>query len=167
MNGNWLNGELTCPTSPRQIGRHFLFPILEHSQIMPPSLFFVLLVCLLSFTYHSFHVYMSFSFFYYFLDISLTRTPSPTVVSKKFRLDINIMHIWELNFILCLEIFVHYDEQLKASRLILGCVPSYTSYQDSSSALMVGNPLLSYLNIRLPRFLLQRLTSREARHLGP
>lgn len=31
----------------------------------------------------------------------------------------------------------------------------------------VGNPLLSYLDVQLPRFLPQRLTSREAKHLDP
>lgn len=44
-------------------------------------------------------------------------------------------------------------------------MPSYTSYQDSSSALTIGSPLLSYLNVRLPGFLPQGLTSEEARHL--
>ena len=73
----------------------------------------------------------------------------------------------ELNFILCSEVFVHYDGQLKASYLILGCVPSYTSYQNSSSALMVGSPLLSFLDVWLPGFLPRGLTSKEARHLGP
>ena len=46
-------------------------------------------------------------------------------------------------------------------------MPSYTSYQDSSSALIIGNPLLSYLNVRLPGFLPQGLTSKVARHLVP
>ena len=60
------------------------------------------------------------------------------------------------------EIFVHYDGQL-----ILGCVPSYMSYQDSSGALTIGSSLLSYLDMRIPGFLLHKLTSWEARHLGP
>lgn len=51
--------------------------------------------------------------------------------------------------------------------MILGCVPSYMSYQDSSSALTVSSLLLSYLDVRLPRFLPHGLMSREARHLGP
>lgn len=51
--------------------------------------------------------------------------------------------------------------------MILGCVPSYMSYQDSSSALTVSSRLLSYLYVRLPRFLPHGLMSREARHLGP
>lgn len=79
-------------------------------------------------------------------------------VSKKFL---------ELNFVLQSEIFVHYNGQLRASHLILGCVPSYTSYQDSSSALTVSSPLLSYLDIRLPGFLPRGLMSKEARQLGP
>ena len=109
VSNNWLNGELTS-TSSRQIGQYFLFSIPKHSQIVPPFLFFVLLVCLLSFTYHLFHVHISFLFFYYFLGIPLTRIPSPTTISKKFWPDINIMHVWELNFILRSEVFVHYDK---------------------------------------------------------
>ena len=73
---------------------------------------------------------------------------------------------WELNFILHLEIFIHYDWQLRASHLILGCVPSYTSYQDSLGTLTVGSPLLSYFDIRLPEFLLHRLTSNTVSHQG-
>ena len=62
---------------------------------------------------------------------------------------------------------MHYDSQLRASHLILGCVPSYTSYQNLSSALTVSSPLLSYLDVWLPGFLLRGLTLEEARHLGP
>ena len=70
-------------------------------------------------------------------------------------------------FILRSKIFIHYDRQLRAPHLILGCMPSYTSYQDSSSPLMVGSPLLSYLDVQLPKFLPNGLTSSEARHQGP
>nr|POF14753.1 hypothetical protein CFP56_43600 [Quercus suber] len=62
---------------------------------------------------------------------------------------------------------MHYDGQLRASHPILGCVASYTSYQDSSRALTAESPLLSYLDVRLPRFLPKGLTSGEARELGP
>ena len=51
--------------------------------------------------------------------------------------------------------------------MILCCVPSYTSYQDSLGVLTVNSPLLSYLDVRLPRFLLNKLTSGEARCYGP
>ena len=61
---------------------------------------------------------------------------------------------------------MHFNGQLRASHLILGCVPSYISYHDSSSALTVGSPLLSYLDVRLPRFLPRDLTSAEAKQLG-
>ena len=43
-------------------------------------------------------------------------------------------------------------------------MPSYTSNQDSSSALTVDSPLLSYLDVWLPRFWLNSLTSGKARH---
>ena len=77
------------------------------------------------------------------------------------------MCVEELNFILRSKIFVHYVGQLRASHLILGCVPYYTSYQNSSSALTVGSPLLLYLDVRLLGFLPKGLTFEEARHLGP
>lgn len=41
------------------------------------------------------------------------------------------------------------------------------SYQDSSSDFTVSSLLLSYLDVRLPRFLPHGLMSKEARHLGP
>ena len=156
MSSNWLNGELSCPTLPREIGRYSLsFP--DHQKNVSP---FPLLKCIFSFTCHSLLL------FFYFLNISLIRPPL-IVVSKKFKPNIRVVHDRELNFILHSEIFMHFNRLLRVSHMILGCVPSYTSYQDSSSALMVDNPLLSYLDIRLPRFLPPGLTSEEARHLGP
>lgn len=50
------------------------------------------------------------------------------LISKKFQLDISFVLVKELNFILHSNIFVHFNGQLKASHLILGCVPSYMSY---------------------------------------
>ena len=47
---------------------------------------------------------------------------------KKFILDLNAIKMRDLNFVLRSEIFVHFDRQLKASHLILGCTPVYTSY---------------------------------------
>ena len=81
--------------------------------------------------------------------------------------DLSVVRARELNFVLHLEIFVHYDGQLRASHLILSCVPSYTSYQDSSGTLIVGSPLLSYLDVQLSGFLQHELTSGETRHQGP
>ena len=52
------------------------------------------------------------------------------------------------------------------SHLILGCVPSYTSYQDSLGALIVGNPLLSYLDIQLLGFLSNGLSNGKVRNHG-
>lgn len=48
--------------------------------------------------------------------------------SKKFKLDSNAIHVRDLNFMLRSEIFVHFDNQLQASHLILGHTPIYTSY---------------------------------------
>ena len=44
-------------------------------------------------------------------------------------------------------IFVHTNEQLRASHLILGCNPVYTSWQPFSQALLVDSPLLSYIDV--------------------
>lgn len=62
---------------------------------------------------------------------------------------------------------MHYNGQLRASHLILGCIPSYTSYQDSSNAFTVGSSLLFYLDVQLPGFLLHSLMFGEARQLSP
>ena len=62
---------------------------------------------------------------------------------------------------------MHFDGQLRASHLILSCVPSYTSYQDPRSTLTVGSPLMSHIDIRLPRFLPRGLTVGEAQERGP
>lgn len=77
------------------------------------------------------------------------------------------MHVWDLNFELRLEIFVHYDGQLWASHLILGCTPVYTSYKDPGQALTIGSPLLSYIDVWHRGFLPLGLTIGEARVLGP
>lgn len=88
-------------------------------------------------------------------------------VSKKFQLDLIIVRVRELNFVLRLEIFVHYDGQLQTSHLILGCATSYPNYQDSSTTLTIGSPFLSYLDVRLSGFLPHRLMRGEAQHQGP
>ena len=59
---------------------------------------------------------------------------------KRFKSDIRVMHVRDLNFVLRLEIFVHTDEQLRASHLILGCNPMYISWQPFSQALLVDSP---------------------------
>lgn len=50
--------------------------------------------------------------------------------TKRFKGDLNAAHSQDLNFVLRLDIFVHFDGQLRASHLILNYVPSYTRYQD-------------------------------------
>ena len=60
---------------------------------------------------------------------------------KKFKPDLNAVLVRDLNFVLRSAIFVHYDAQLRASHLILGCTPVYTSNQDPRQALTVHSPL--------------------------
>ena len=43
VSNNWLNGEMTCPTSLRQIGRYFLLPIPNIHQLCSPSPFSLIL----------------------------------------------------------------------------------------------------------------------------
>ena len=49
------------------------------------------------------------------------------VDGKVFVPDIKVVHVGDLNFILWSEIFVHWDQQLQASHLILGVEPVYST----------------------------------------
>ena len=57
------------------------------------------------------------------------------------------MHVGDLNFVLRSEIFVHKDGQLRASHLILGVDPVYSTWQSFSYALLVDSLLLSYIEM--------------------
>jgi len=48
--------------------------------------------------------------------------------SKRFKPNLRVVHVRDLNFILQLGIFVHTDGQLRESHLILGCNPVYTTW---------------------------------------
>ena len=72
----------------------------------------------------------------------------------------------DLNFLLRLEIFVHTDEQLRASHLILGVDPVYSTWQSFNQALLVDSPLLLYIGNRHANFLLPSLTTSKARDPG-
>lgn len=84
--------------------------------------------------------------------------------SKRFRPNIRVVHVRDLNFVLQFEIFVNFDEQLWVSHLILGYTLVYTTWWP---ALLVDNPLLSYIDVRHASFLPPQLTVGEARDLGP
>ena len=47
--------------------------------------------------------------------------------TKRFKPDIRVVHVRDLNFVLQLVIFVNLDGQLWASHLILGCTPIYST----------------------------------------
>ena len=87
--------------------------------------------------------------------------------SKRFKPDIRVVHVRDLNFVLRSEIFVHTDGQLRASHLILGVNPVYSTWQPFSQALLVDSPLISYIDVRHANFLPPRLTAGEARDHGP
>jgi len=48
--------------------------------------------------------------------------------SSVFTQDIRTVHVWDLNFVLMSKIFVHWDEQLHASHLILSVDPVYSTW---------------------------------------
>ena len=80
--------------------------------------------------------------------------------------DIRTVHAKDLNFILRSEIYVHWDGQLRASHLILGVEPVYSTWQNFKQALLVDSPLLSYIDVRYANFLPPKLTTGEAREFG-
>ena len=86
---------------------------------------------------------------------------------KKFKPDIRVVHVRDLNFVLRSEIFVSFNRQLRASYLILDYTPVYTSYQPSRQALLVDSPLLSYIDVQHPNFFPLNLTVGEARDFDP
>ena len=86
---------------------------------------------------------------------------------KRFKSDIKVMHVRDLNFVLRSEIFVNSDGQLRASHLILCCNLVYSIWKPFRQALLVDNPLLSYIDIRHPNFLPPNLTVGEAQDFGP
>ena len=80
--------------------------------------------------------------------------------------DIRAVHAKDLNFILRSEIYVHWDGQLRASHLILGVEPVYSTWQPFKQALLVDSPLLSYIDVWYVSFLPPKLTTGEAREFG-
>ena len=80
--------------------------------------------------------------------------------------NLNVVHVKDLNFVLRSEIFVHFDEQLRAFHLIFDVTPVYSNYQSYRQALTVGSPLLSYIDMRHRGFFSPRLIVGEARDLS-
>ena len=87
--------------------------------------------------------------------------------SKRFNLDLKVVHVKDLNFVLRSEIFVNFDRQLRASHLILSCTLVYKTWQPFSQALLVDSPLLSYIDMRHANLLPPQRTVGEAQDLGP
>ena len=54
--------------------------------------------------------------------------------------DIRTVHAKDLNFILRSKIYVHWDGQLRASHLILGVEPVYSTWQNFKQALLIDSP---------------------------
>lgn len=94
-------------------------------------------------------------------------SPLVYAVTKHFKPNLNATHLRDFNFFMRLEIFIHYDGQLRTSHLILDGIPSYTSYHDLEQAFTISTPLLSYIDVRLRGFLPRGLTLFKARRLDP
>lgn len=73
----------------------------------------------------------------------------------------------DLNFVLQSKIFVNSDRQLRESHLILGCSLVYSTWQPFKQALLLGNPLLSYIDMRHPNLLPPNLIVGEAQDFDP
>ena len=84
------------------------------------------------------------------------------VDSGVFIQDLSVVHVRDLNFMLRFEIFVHTDEQLQESHLILGVHPVYRTWKPFSQAISLDSPLLSYIDVRHANFLPPSLTTSEA-----
>ncbi|KAL0005688.1 hypothetical protein SO802_013249 [Lithocarpus litseifolius] len=99
---------------------------------------------------------------------SLAHSRHVTLVdNKRFRLEIRVVHVRDLNFVLRSEIFVNSGKQLRATDLILGCTPVYTTWLPFGPALLMDRLLLSYINMRHAKFLPPQLMVGEVRDLGP
>ena len=109
------------------------------------------------------YFYLYFVYFYYCLIYLLFFYAN----NKRFKPNIRVIHVRDLNFVHQSEIFVNFDGLLQASHLILGCTLVYSTWQPFEQALLVDSPLLSYIDIRHPNFLPPNLTVGEARDLGP
>ena len=86
--------------------------------------------------------------------------------SSVFTQDIRTVYVRDLNFVLRFKIFVHWDEQLQASHLILNVDPVYSTWQPFGQALLVDSPLLSYIDVRHTNFLPPKFTVGEAQDIG-
>ena len=83
-----------------------------------------------------------------------------------FTLNLRVVHVRDLNFVLRSEIFVHWDGQLQASHLILGVELVYSTWQPFEQALLVDNPLISYIDVRHANFLPPMFIVGEAQELS-
>ena len=79
---------------------------------------------------HLFHFFLIHHFFLKLFTYPMTRNSSLCdfcADTKRFKKDLRVVHVRDLNFILKSEIFVHWDGQLRASHLILGLKPVYST----------------------------------------
>lgn len=93
-------------------------------------------------------------------------TPSLLLItnanSRHIKRGLDLVNAQDLNFILPSD----NDEQLWTSHLILCLIPLYTSYQNPGSAFLTTHPFMTYIDVRLSRFL-PNIFMNKARMKGP
>ena len=102
VSGNWFADELPRPFSPRDVGRYRVYSFVN--------------LRFLNCTCDYFDRQVTNQFLCCFL-----------IESKWFKPNLRVVHVWDINFVLRLEIFVHWDGQLRASHLILDVNPVYST----------------------------------------
>ena len=102
---NWLYGEMTCPTFPRQIGQYFFYQTLYTPKPSPHLLLFSFLLLSLLFLFFIFYFFLltcsrlfALHSFHCLFHLLLILTTFLTVVPKKFQPDIKVVCAKELNF---------------------------------------------------------------------
>lgn len=86
---------------------------------------------------------------------------------KRFKWDIRVMHVKDLNFVLHSKIFVNSDGRLRVSHLTLGYILVYSTWQPFGQALLVNSLLLLYIEVWHSNLLHPKLTAGKAQDFGP
>ena len=106
VSDNWFVEELPCAFSPHNVGWSHIY-------------FIILILLIYQFWFDRI---VSNQFLCYF-----------RVNSRRFKKDVRVVHVRDLNFVLRSKNFVHWDGQLRASHLILEVDPVYSTWQDRKS----------------------------------
>ena len=126
MSGEWSDG-LPCPTRKGEPGGVLGLGYL----FISPFFWFVV---------------FSYQIKFYFLDEFADKCaaePNLSMVNKE-----------SLDKILCIEVFVHDDDQLRAAHIILGYKPISSDFQAPKCVIKAKDPYLHHITVAVPDFLL-------------